>query len=171
MCTFGVRTPSRVLLLVGTDAEETEESFLLRPLPLCESLLLAMPSESLPRLHTLPRLHYHIKSIPLPDQYRCRHLLRTHPNPFPLLCRHSHAPRDPLKPHPHSLHLLSSLNRLFRCHHRFLPPAPFVPFPMAALSLVVVLLPQSVPPSRSMSLFPPLSAVAQAHVEAISKAQ
>ena len=107
MCTFGVRTPSRVLLPVGTDAEEAEESFLLRPLPLCESLLLAMPSESLPRFHTILRFHYHIKGSPLLDHYRRRHLLLAHPSPFSLICR--------------------------------LPP--FVPFLMAALHLVVVLLP------------------------------
>ena len=161
-CARSVSALLRVLLPVGTDADETEESFLLRPLPLCESLPLAMPSESLPRFHTLPRFHYHIKSSPLPDHYRCRHLLLAHPSHFSLLCRHSHAPRDPLQPPPHSLHLLSSFKPLVSLSPSF--PAtcpPSFPSPWLLSTSSLSSFPRSVPPSRSMSLFPPLSAAAQ----------
>ena len=128
----------------------------------CVSLPLAMPSESLPRFHTLPRFHYHIKSSPLPDHYRCRHLLLAHPSHFSLLCRHSHAPRDPLQPPPHSLHLLSSFKRLVSLSPSF--PAtcpPSFPSPWLLSTSSLSSFPRSVPPLRSMSLFPPLSAVAQ----------
>ena len=100
--------------------------------------------KSLPRLHPLPRFHYHHKSCLFSDHYRCHHLRRAHPGPSSFLRRHSHAPPGPLLPHPFSYHhyLVTDvlLQTAFFAVTIFSRRPLFYPFLVATLPLVVVLL-------------------------------
>ena len=171
MCTFGVRTPSRVLLPVGTDADETEESFLLRPLPLCESPYLWQCRQNLfpafilfPAFTTISKAA--LSPITIAVAIYSSHIRVIFPcfaaTPMPLVIRSS--------PLPTLYTCCPPSNGLFRCHHRFLPPAPLRSLLHGCSP------PRRCPPSRGQChrcgrcpCFPP--SLLWRKLEAISKAQ
>ena len=114
--------------------------------------------KSLTRLHPLPRFHYRHKSCLFSDHYRCHHLLRAHPCPSSLLRRHVATPLPllvrscPILSHYHCC--CPPSNRLLRCHHRCLQPAPLLSLTCGHSPSSLSSLQRSVLPSRPMSLLP-----------------
>ena len=151
MRTFGVRTYSRLLLLVVSDPKETLSATELERVP-----AYAPPAcvghyswhcrdKHLSRRHPLPRFHYHGKSSLFSDHYRCHHLLRAHPSPSSLLCRHVATPMPVLvrfcliSTHPTTAAVVFQ-TACFAVTIVFSRPPLFYPFRVDILLLLVVLL-------------------------------